>query len=139
MREKRQKYYNPVVERKDLIFNEDMVDWDADITLVEGPFDHIVVPNSIPLLGKVLKRDFKLYETLVTKANAHVNIFLDADAMDDIKKVYSLLNHDRLYGKIRFIPSQGDMDPSKIFELYGRKGIATYLSHASTIPEVFLY
>ena len=51
----RQKYYNPIIERKDIIFNEEHIQWDADITLVEGPFDHIVVPNSIPLLGKALK------------------------------------------------------------------------------------
>jgi hypothetical protein len=58
----RQKYFNPVVERKDIVFNEELVQWDADITLVEGPFDHIVVPNSIPLLGKALKTNFDLYQ-----------------------------------------------------------------------------
>lgn len=134
----RQKYYNPIVERKDIIFNEDMIDWDADITLVEGPFDHIVVPNSIPLLGKVLKTDFKLYQTLIKKANANINIFLDADAFEDIKKIYSLLNHDRLYNKIRYIPSDGDLDPSKIFELYGKKGISAFLSNSQQIDEVLL-
>ena len=136
--EKRQKYYNPVVERKDLIFNEQLIEWDADITLVEGPFDHIVVPNSIPLLGKVLKTDFKLFQTLLIRANANINIFLDADAVDDVKKIYRLLNHDRLYGKIRYIPVGNDLDPSQINQLYGVNGILNILSKAAKINEVYL-
>ena len=63
--DKRQKYFTPQVERKDIIFNEEKIQWDADVTLVEGPFDHIVVPNSIPLLGKVLKTDFKIYQEII--------------------------------------------------------------------------
>ena len=134
----RQKYYNPIVERKELIFNEGKVEWDADITLVEGPFDHIVVPNSIPLLGKVLKTDFKLYQYLLLKANAHINIFLDGDAFDDVKKLYQLLNHDRLYNKIRFIPVQENDDPSSIFQRDGTLGIIAHLKNAKKINEVYL-
>lgn len=135
---KRQKYFNPVVERKDLIFNEELVEWDADITLVEGPFDHIVVPNSIPLLGKVLKTDFKLYQYLISKANGNINIFLDYDAFEDVKKIYQLLNHDRLYNKIRYIPLMEDEDPSSIFQKYGKKGIIECLRNAKQIEEVYL-
>ena len=56
----RLKYDNPKVEKKNIIFNEEKIQWDADITLVEGPFDHIVVPNSVPLLGKALNKEYKL-------------------------------------------------------------------------------
>lgn len=136
--DKRQKYFNPQVERKDIIFNEGKIQWDADITLVEGPFDHIVVPNSIPLLGKSLKTDFLLYQELVSKANANINIFLDADAKEDVKKIYKLLNHGRLYNKIRYIPTSNDLDPSKIFELYGYKGIVNHLRSTEKISEIFL-
>lgn len=134
----RQKYYNPIIERKDLIFNEEKIEWDADITLVEGPFDHIVVPNSIPLLGKVLKTDFKLYQYLLVKANANINIFLDGDAFDDVKKLYQLLNHDRLYNKIRYIPVNNDDDPSVIYQKEGNKGIIKHLKNAKKINEVYL-
>ncbi len=136
--ERRQKYYNPLVERKDLIFNEGLVEWDADINLVEGPFDHIVVPNSIPLLGKIIKMDFKIYQELLLKANANINIFLDGDAFSDVKKIYKLLNHDRLYGKIRFIPVNENDDPSSIFTKYGSKGIIEHLKNAKKINEVYL-
>lgn len=134
----RQKYFNPIVERKNIIFNEYHIEWDADITLVEGPFDHIVVPNSIPLLGKSLSQDFLLYQKLMTNANAHVNIFLDGDAFSNVKKIYKLLNHDKLYNKIRYIPVNENLDPSNIFQLYGKKGIVSCLRNASKIPEVFL-
>lgn len=135
---KRQKYFNPQVERKDIIFNEEKIQWDADITLVEGPFDHIVVPNSIPLLGKALKTDFLLYQELISKANSCINIFLDADASEDVKKIYKLLNHGRLYNKIRWIPVSNDLDPSKIFELYGYKGIINHLKCVKKINEIYL-
>lgn len=134
----KQKYFNPIIERKNLIFNEKHIDWDADITLVEGPFDHIVVPNSIPLLGKILNVDFKLYQALIKKANANINIFLDADAFENVKVIYKLLNHDDLYNKIRYIPVNNDLDPSSIFETFGYKGIVRHLQNAVKINEIYL-
>ena len=134
-REKVVKYYNPKVERKGIIFNEEKIQWDADITLVEGPFDHIVVPNSVPLLGKSLNRDFKLYWEIIKNANANINIWLDGDAKDASKKIYSLLNHEKLYNKIRFINTTIGKDPSEIYQKYGYKGIVYCLQNAKKIPE----
>jgi len=131
---KRLKYDNPKVEKKDIIFNEHKVQWDADITLVEGVFDHIVVPNSVPLLGKALDRDYKLYWSLTTQANACVNIWLDNDAKDSARKIYSLLNHGKLYNRIRIIESQ-DKDPSEIYQKYGKKGIINCLRCSTTLHE----
>ena len=137
-RDKVVKYYNPKAERKDIIFNEEKVQWDADITLVEGPFDHIVVPNSIPLLGKVLNKDFKLYWEILKNAQANINVWLDGDAFDSVKKIYKELNHGDLYNRIRYIPVDGDLDPSKIYEIYGYKGIVAYLKSAQKIEEILL-
>ena len=132
------KYYNPKVERKNVIFNEEKVQWDADITLVEGPFDHIVVPNSIPLLGKVLNKEFKLYWEIVKNAKGNVNIWLDDDAFDSIKAIYKELNHGDLYNKIRFIKTDLGKDPSEIYEKYGYKGIVECLRSTQKIEEVLL-
>lgn len=134
----RTKYSNPQVKKTEIIFNEEKVQWDADITLVEGAFDHIVVPNSIPLLGKALDKDYKLYWDLITKANANVNIFLDADAHETVKQVYKFLNHGRLYDKVRWIPVEGDKDPSSLYEKGGYKEIAKHLADARQIDEVYL-
>lgn len=132
------KYDNPKVEKKNIIFNEEKLQWDADITLVEGPFDHIVVPNSVPLLGKALNKDYKLYWDLITKANANVNIMLDADAFSTVKELYGLLNHGRLYGKVRYIPMEGDEDPSSLYQNGGYKEIAKHLANAQQLDEVYL-
>jgi len=137
-RDKVVKYYNPKVERKNIIFNEEKLQWDADITIVEGPFDHIVVPNSVPLLGKVLNKEFKLYWEILKNARANINIFLDADAFDSVKKIYKELNHGDLYNRIRYIPVDWDLDPSKIYEIHGYKGIIGYLKSAQKIDEVLL-
>ena len=112
----RTKYANPKAEKTEIIFNEEKVQWDADITLVEGAFDHIVVPNSIPLLGKALDTDYKLYWELITRANAH----------------------GRLYDRIRYIPVGGDEDPSSLFEKGGYKAIVEHLRNARQIDEVYL-
>lgn len=137
-RDKVVKYYNPKVERKNVIFNEEKVQWDADITLVEGPFDHIVVPNSIPLLGKILNKEFKLYWEIVKNAKGNVNIWLDDDAFDSIKAIYKELNHGDLYNKIRFIKTDLGKDPSEIYEKYGYKGIVECLRSTQKIEEVLL-
>lgn len=132
------KYYNPKVERKDIIFNEELIQWDADIVLVEGPFDHIVIPNSIPLLGKELNHHFSLFYKIIQRANANVIIMLDADAYDNVVKIYSELNHGRLYGKIRFVPLNDGLDPSEIYQKYGKKGILSFLRTATKIDEIEL-
>ena len=139
----RLKYDNPKVEKKTIIFNEEKIQWDADITLVEGTFDHIVVPNSIPLLGKALNKEYKLYWELVTRANekknVNVNIWLDDDAKETAIHTYSLLNHGDLYGKVRMIESSLGKDPSEIFEKYGYRGIIRSLQEAKKIPEHRLF
>ena len=136
----RVKYDNPKVEKKNIIFNEEKLQWDADITLVEGPFDHIVVPNSVPLLGKTLNKEYKLYWDLISdKFNGSaVNIFLDADAFNTVKEIYKFLNHGRLYGKVRYIPVEGDEDPSSLYQSGGYKKIVEHLKNAQQIDEVYL-
>lgn len=135
---KRVKYDNPKVEKKNIIFNEEKIQWDADVTLVEGPFDHLVVPNSIPLLGKALNEGYKVYWDLHYKAKANVNIFLDGDAFETVKRTYALLNHGELNGRIRYIPVNQDYDPSLIYEKWGWKGIAYHLSNARKIDDTLI-
>ena len=131
----RQKYFNPKVERKDIIFNEEKIQWDANITLVEGPFDHLVVPNSIPLLGKSLNTDYKIYQSLVEKANAEINIFLDGDAYDSVFKIYKTLNQGRLKDRINYISVDPRFDPSMLFEIGGRKIILSHLANPQRFTE----
>jgi len=126
------KYRNPDAPKEEIIFNESLVNWDATIYLVEGPFDHIVTPNSIPLLGKFIND--KLYQALQEKAQGYVVIVLDEDAYEDAKVLYRKLNTGNLRGRVRLVKLKKN-DVAKIHEVLGPKGVLKILKKAKTIPE----
>lgn len=139
-RRKYRKYNNPDLKKTLFIFNEGMINWYEDVTLVEGSFDHMVTPNSIPLMGKVLKTDYTLFKTIVKKAKCNVNVLLDEDARKDAVKVYKLLNSTKLRGRVRLIEyPYGGKDPSNIYQIYGRKGIIDLMRNSKKIDEFELF
>lgn len=127
------KYLNPEAEKQLVIFNEGKINWDANIYLVEGVTDHIVIPNSIPLLGKFMSPI--LLNKLHEKAKAKIIILLDGDATEDATILYKLLDFGRLYGKIRICIPPEDWDPSLINQKMGKRGIITLLRHANTLKD----
>lgn len=129
------RYKNPKLEKKAFIFNEKYINWYEDITLVEGVFDHIVVPNSIPLLGKNLDNTFIHYNKLIEKSRSNINVFLDDDAYINAKKIYKTLNNTNLRNRIRLIECPNGYDASQIYQEFGRKGIIDILRSAKTINE----
>ena len=84
-----QKYCNPPAE-KDFIFNELYLDWDKDITIVEGVFDAIVAHNAIPLLGSTLRENSYIFQKIVDKCDK-IYIALDSDAEAKEDKISKLL------------------------------------------------
>lgn len=127
------KYLNPDAEKQEIIFNEGRINLDATIYLVEGATDHIVVPNSIPLLGKYLPSN--LLELLHDKAMGYVVIVLDDDAYEDAKRLYRELNFGNLRDRIRICRPPDGYDPSKIHEKLGRKGIIKLLMGARQLTD----
>lgn len=91
------KYKNPEAEKEIIIWNEHLINWDEPIYIVEGPFDCLFLPNSIPMLGKVMGD--KLFSVLYEKAKKII-IVLDGDAWENAVKLYHKLNGGRLWGKI---------------------------------------
>jgi DNA primase len=131
------KYFNPEAEKEIIIFNENKINWDSTIYLVEGAFDHIVIPNSIPLLGKYVHD--KLFDLLYQRASANIVIVLDNDAYDDAIALYKKLDVGDLRGRIKIcIPANG-LDPSLIFEKMGRYGIIKLLNSAIRLKESHIY
>ena len=102
------KYKNPNVPKDEIIFNENLIDWNKKIFLVEGAFDSIFVENSIPLLGKYMSE--LLFSKLYEKATSEIVICLDGDAFDDAVKLYRKLDGGKLYNKIKFIKLPPDKD-----------------------------
>lgn len=127
------KYLNPTSRKELITFSEKFINWDATIYLVEGVFDGIVIPNSIPLLGKVLPEE--LQYKLQTKAKGLVVVVLDGDAYEDAKVIYKRLNTLNLYNRIRMIKLKEDYDLSLINEKFGRKAIIGVLKTAIKVPE----
>ena len=130
------KYKNPEVSKMDVIFNEGKVNWDSNIYLVEGVFDHITLPNSIPMLGKVLND--LLFKKLIENASAKVIIVLDNDAEKDAIKLYRKLNSTKLNGRVRIVYMPERFDIADVHQKLGKKGVVKLLSTAKKIKESLL-
>lgn len=126
------KYLNPEADKQEIIFNEQHVNWDATIYLVEGAFDHICVPNSIPLLGKVLYDNLK--HKLHDKAGGYIVMVMDPDAKEDAERLYRELNYGNLRGRLRIIYLRNH-DIAYVHEGLGKKGVLKVLKTAKKIPE----
>lgn len=136
------KYKNAKVDKKEIVFQESLIDWDADILLVEGVFDALVSPNAIALLGKTLNNNFELYSKLFACAKANITICLDGDTnIAETKTIYKLLNQRNLKEKIWYINLCEDSkykDFSEIFEKEGRKGIINVYKKRKKFSEIEL-
>lgn len=123
--DKRIKYRNcEEINKSDIIFHEDKIQWDADIFLVEGAIDSIYYPNTISLLGKYLTPKMHLFNVLKERAKGKIIICLDGDTKpEETIYIYSLLNTDRLQGKIYYLQLGTDEFPWKDFgEIYESGG-----------------
>jgi DNA primase len=140
----RMKYKNCNVDKKSVIFQESLINWDSTIYLCEGVFDAMRFPsNGVSMLGKVLTSDTYLFHEIVTKANADVVIVLDGDTQEiETKKIYKLLNFGRLQGKIEYIDLYNGIsnykDMSEIFEHEGKRGVVNVLRQAKQYSEIDL-
>jgi DNA primase len=127
------KYKNPEIPKTEIIFNEGKVNWDSNIYIVEGVFDHIVVPNSIPMLGKVMSDD--LFSKLVKNAECKVIILLDSDAYLDALNLYKKLNSTKLYNRVYMVKLPNGYDISDVNQKLGSKGVLSVLSSAKNINQ----
>ncbi len=103
------KYKNPEVS-KDIIFFENLINWNAPIILCEGVFDAIAIRrNAIPLLGKNIPNS--LYKKIITSKLTDIYIALDLDAQTEALTIAEkFLNQ----GKKVFLVNMKDKDPSEM-------------------------
>lgn len=83
------RYINPSTSR-DIIFNELYVDFDEEVTLVEGVFDALKAKNAVPLLGSTLREGSRLF-TEIVKNDTAVLLALDPDATYKSTNIKNLL------------------------------------------------
>ena len=110
------KYKNPK-SSKDIIFFENLINWNQPIILCEGAFDAIAIRrNAIPILGKSLSPS--LIKKIITSNVKDIYIALDKDAQKDALEIsQKLLN----LGKRIFLVDLKEKDPSEMgFEAFTR-------------------
>ena len=84
------RYLNPKASRN-IVFNHLFLDFEDDLTIVEGAFDAIVAgPNAVPLLGSTLRESSKLFQEIV-RNDTTVYMALDPDARKKEIKIIELL------------------------------------------------
>ena len=103
------KYKNPEAS-KDIIFFENLINWDQPIILCEGVFDAMAIRrNTIPILGKSISTS--LYKKIITSKLQDIYVALDTDARD---KAYEIAEKFLNQGKRVFLINLPDKDPSEM-------------------------
>jgi len=128
------KYMNPPASRN-IVFNELYVDWENDLSIVEGVFDAVTTGNAVPILGSSLREDSKLIQRIV-EHDTPVYIALDPDAekkaMNLIKR---LLSYDVELYKVRIDPYSDVGEMSKK-EYLKRKNAAVRMTPQSFLSRI---
>ena len=142
-KDRRIKYKNCTNDKNKIILHEDRIQWDADIYLVEGAIDCLYYDNCIGMMGKYLNKKMLLYNELFEKANANIIICLDGDTeLKETKKIYTVLDHGRLKGHIKYVRLGTDDLPWKDFgEAYQdgeKEAIVKIMKSAMTFNEIEL-
>jgi DNA primase len=123
---------------KDIIFNELLVDWEKEVTLVEGVFDAIVAgDNAIPLLGSSLREDSRLFRKIALN-DTSVLLGLDHDAQNKaMRLIKAMLAHDI---EVRLMDTSGYKDigemPKEVFEK--RKEEAAFIDSDTYLLKIAL-
>jgi DNA primase len=120
------KYKNPEAS-KDIIFFENLINWEQPIILCEGVFDAMAIKrNAIPILGKSISTS--LYKRIITSKVKDIYIALDTDA-----KVRALEIGEKFLnqGKRVFLIDLPDKDPSEM-------GFRAFTEHIQTAKELDL-
>ena len=118
------KYKNPEAS-KDIIFFENLINWNVPIILCEGVFDAMSIKrNAIPILGKSISTS--LYRKIITSKVKDIYVALDDDAKDRALQIgEKFLNQ----GKRVFIVTLPDKDPSEM-------GFKAFTEHIQTAKEL---
>lgn len=117
------KYYSPIEQRLDLIFNEINIDFSIDktVVLVEGVFDLFKsnYQNTIPLLGSELNENSRLFKMIVNNPETlDVVLGLDNDAKQKTIKLIKQFQQFGINPRVA-IPTRndfGEMTTNKVTE-----------------------
>jgi len=120
---------------KDVIFNELYIDFDNDITLVEGIFDAIKAGhNAIPMLGSTLREESKLFQKIVGY-DTTIYMALDPDAKKKESEIIrKLINYGIEVYKIDILPYKDAGEMTKE-EFQKRKACARLMTYDTLLQQ----
>jgi len=103
------KYINCPINKQNIVFNDVNINWNNELTIVEGPFDLVkATQNSTCLLGSSLSEQSMLFQKIVQN-NTNINLMLDKDAN---KKMFNIANKFIKYNvNVNVVTLQSDKDP----------------------------
>ena len=136
------KYRNCTADKKAIIYQENLINFDNDIYLVEGVLDGLRLPNTIAMLGKVLTKDTKLFQTLYQRAKSNIFIILDEDTKEmETKRIYTLLNTGRVQGKIYYcdMKESSYKDFSEAYEKGGKRALISIVRSGKQFNDIDLF
>lgn len=103
------KYKNPSTSR-DIIFFENLINWNLPVVIVEGVFDAFAVKrNAIPILGQTVSSE--LLKKLSQNNVKDIYVALDKDAL---KQAIRICQQCLAMGKRVFMVDMEDKDPSEM-------------------------
>ena len=112
------RYINPPASR-DIVFNELYIDFDEEVTIVEGVFDALKAKNSIPILGSTIRETSKIFKKIVEN-DTPVLLALDPDAKkksEAIKRLF--LKYGVEVREVKYVDNRdiGDMSKEEVIKL----------------------
>jgi hypothetical protein len=119
----RPKYFNPESDRENIVFNELNINWDEELTIVEGVFDLIKCnDNATCILGSDLTSSFKLFQKILTYRTPVV-LALDPDAKAKTLKLAKRLYEFGIQVKIieypKHVEDVGSITKNQFMDLLG--------------------
>tara|TARA_R100000808_G_scaffold25097_1_gene61907 strand:+ start:35552 stop:36523 length:972 start_codon:yes stop_codon:yes gene_type:complete len=112
------KYLNSKIPKKKVIFNDLNIDWDNELTLVEGPFDLMKCnKNATCILGSSFQQDHAIFQKIV-KNQTPVLLALDPDAAKKSHQFAKLLSEFGVTVRMMDVTGYDDVGSmtKKIFE-----------------------
>ena len=116
--DKKQKiaYRNCVASKKDIIFNENIIDWSKELVLVEGVFDAVKVKRNVAcMLGSWIDENYLLFKKIILNRTPVV-LALDPDARGKAMKIAKKLSEYCIDVRLTDHNSKdfGDMNPEEV-------------------------
>jgi len=129
------KYLNPAASRN-IIFNELYLNFEKEITIVEGIFDAMKAENAVPILGSTLSEYSVLFKKII-KYDTPVLLALDKDAEWKAIKIKRLLLK---YGiEVRELDLEGYEDVGEMSkdEFKRLSSVASFIQEENILTSLF--